>query len=92
MKTMTGEIRARGRLTIPKKIRNMLNLEDGQAVTFLAIGDSVIISPKRMDLDEARRQIRRTMKEANLTESELLADLRKERDARYRKRYGRRKN
>lgn len=50
MKTMTGEIRARGRLTIPKKIRNMLNLEDGQAVMFLAIGDSVIISPKRLDL------------------------------------------
>ena len=89
MKTMTGEIRARGRLTIPKKIRNMLNLEDGQAVMFLAIGDSVIISPQRLDLEEARRQMRRSMKEASLTESELLADLRKERVALYRKKSGR---
>jgi len=63
-----------------------------EAVTFLAIGDSVIISPKRLDLEEARRQIRRIMKEASLTESELLADLRKERDALYREKYGRRKN
>lgn len=92
MKTMTGEIKARGQLTIPKKIRDMLNLEEGQAVTFLAVGDSVIISPKRLDLDEARRQIRRIMKEANLTESELLADLRTERDALYKEKYGRRKN
>ena len=34
----------------------MLKLEEGQAVTFLAIGDSVIISLKRIELDEARRE------------------------------------
>jgi len=52
-----------------------------EAVTFLAIGDSVIISPKRSGLEEARRRIRRIMKEADLTESALLEDFRKERDA-----------
>ena len=56
MNTITGEIKAKGQLTVSKKIRDMLKLEEGQAVTFLAIGDSVIISPKRLDVDEARRQ------------------------------------
>ena len=92
MKTMTGEIKAKGQLTIPKKIREMLKLEEGQAVSLLAIGDSVIISPKRLELDEARRQIRRIMKDSGLTEAMLLAELKKERDALYREKYGKRRN
>ena len=88
MKSMTGEIKARGQLTIPKKIRDMLKLEEGQAVSLLAIGESVIISPKRLELDEARRQIRRIMKDSGLTEAVLLAELKKEREALYREKYG----
>jgi AbrB family looped-hinge helix DNA binding protein len=92
MNTMTGEIKARGQLTVPKKIRDMLKLEEGQAVTFLAIGDSVIISPKRLDVDEARRQIRRIVKESGLTEAAILADLKKERVSLYREKYGKKKS
>jgi AbrB family looped-hinge helix DNA binding protein len=92
MKTMTGEIKARGQLTVPKKIRDSLKFEVGQAVTFLTIGDSVIISPKRLDLDDARRQIRRIVKESGVTEEEILSDLKNEREALYREKYGRKKN
>lgn len=92
MKSMTGEIKARGQLTIPKKIREMLNLEEGQAVSLLPIGDSVIISPKRLELDEARRQIRRIMKDSGITEADLLAELKKERDVLYRETYGKKRN
>jgi antitoxin PrlF len=88
MNPMTGEIKTRGQLTVPKKIRDMLKLEEGQAVTFLAIGDSVIISPKRLDLDEARRQIRSIVKESGLTEAAILSDLKKERALLYREKYG----
>ena len=92
MKAITGAIKARGQLTVPKKIRDMLKLEEGQAVTFLTIGDSVIISPKRLDLDEARRQIRRIAKESGLTEAAILSDLKRERDALYREKYGKKKS
>lgn len=92
MKAITGAIKARGQLTVPKKIRDMLKLEEGQAVTFLTIGDSVIISPKRLDLDEARRQIRRIVKESGLTEAAILSDLKREREALYRENYGRKKS
>jgi antitoxin PrlF len=92
MNTITGEIKARGQLTVPKKIRDMLKLEEGQAVTFLAIGDSVIISPKRLDLDEARRQIRKIVKASGLTEVEILSELKKERESLYREKYGKKKS
>lgn len=88
MKVITGEIKAKGQLTVPKKIRDMLKLEEGQAVTFLAIGDSVIISPKRLDVEETRRQIRRIVRESGLTEESLLSELKKERQALYREKYG----
>jgi len=92
MNTITGEIKAKGQLTVPKKIRDMLKLEEGQAVTFLAIGDSVIISPKRLDVDEARRQIRRIVKESGLTAAAILSDLEKERESLYRGKYGKKKS
>jgi len=92
MKAMTGEIKARGQLTIPKKIREMLGLEEGQAVSLHTIGESVLVSPKRLELDEARRQIRRIMKDSGLSEAELLAELKKERDVLYREKYGKKRN
>jgi hypothetical protein len=45
----------------------MIHLEEGQAVSIIPIGDSVIVSPKRLELDEARREIRRIAKQADCT-------------------------
>ena len=55
VKTAVAEIKSRGQLTIPKKIRNASHLEEGQVVSIIPVGDSVIITPKRLELDEARR-------------------------------------
>ena len=63
MKPLTTEIKARGQFTIPKKIRVMGHLEEGQVVSIIPIGDSVIITPKRLALDEARREIGRYSKQ-----------------------------
>ena len=66
MKTFTAEIKSRGQLTIPKKIRIMSRLEEGQIVSIIPVGDSVIITPRRLELEEARREIKRILKEADL--------------------------
>ena len=47
---------------------------------------------KRFDLDEARRQIRRILKDSGLTETAILSDLKKEREALYREKYGKKKS
>ncbi len=90
-KTAVAEIKSRGQLTIPKKIRESSHLEEGQVVSIIPVGDSVIVTPKRLELDEARRQIRRIMKASGLSEKELLAGLKEERESLYRETYGKKR-
>lgn len=91
IKTVVAEIKTRGQLTIPKKIRDASHLEEGQIVSIIPVGDSVIITPKRLDLDEARRQIRKIMKASWLSEKELLKGLGDERALLYKEVYGKKK-
>ena len=88
MKAISTEIKSRGQLTIPKKIRDMIHLEGGQAVSILPVGDSVVITPRRLELDEARRQIRRILKQSNCSIEDLLAGLKEERTTLYKDVYG----
>jgi AbrB family looped-hinge helix DNA binding protein len=83
------EIKARGQLTIPKKIRETGRLGEGDWVTIIPAGDALIILPKRFDLDEARKKIRKIMKEVGITEEDLLKGLDEERAALYEEIYGR---
>ena len=87
-KPYTAEIKARGQLTIPKKIRQMKHLEEGQTVTLLPLGDVLIIAPRRLELDEARRRITKILKETGVTAEDMLAGLVREREILYKERYG----
>ena len=91
VKTAVAEIKSRGQLTIPKKIRDMSHLEEGQVVSIIPVGDSVIITPKRLELDEARRQIRKIIKASGLSEEELLTGLKEEREKLYKETYVKKK-
>ena len=88
MKSVTAEIKSRGQLTIPKKIRDMIHLEEGQTVSIIPAGDSVIISPKRLELDEARREILRIARQAGCSPEELVAGLKEERENLFQDIYG----
>jgi AbrB family looped-hinge helix DNA binding protein len=92
MKSITAEIKSRGQLTIPKKIRDMIHLEEGQTVSIIPTGDSVIISPKRLELDDARREIRRIAKQAGFSVEELVAGLKEEREILFKEVYGKKSN
>jgi AbrB family looped-hinge helix DNA binding protein len=92
MKPITTEIKSRGQLTIPKKIRVMSQLEEGQVVSIIPVGDSVIITPKRLDLDEARREMRKILKGSGLSAEDLLEGVREEREEVYRETYGKKKH
>lgn len=82
------EIKPRGQLTIPKKIREMSHLEEGQVVSIIPVGDSIIITPKRLDLDEARREIRKILKASGLSVEEVMVGLKNERENLYEEIYG----
>jgi AbrB family looped-hinge helix DNA binding protein len=88
IKPLTTEIKSRGQLTIPKKIRVMGHLEEGQVVSIIPVGDSVIITPKRLELDEARREMRKILKASGLSAEDLLTGLQEEREKLYQETYG----
>ena len=88
MKPVTTEIKPRGQLTIPKKIRVMGHLEEGQVVSIIPIGDSVLITPKRLALGEVRRELRKIIKASGLSEEDLLKGLQEEREGLYHETYG----
>lgn len=88
VKSVTAEIKARGQLTIPKKIREASHLEEGEIVFIIPVGDSIIVTPKRLELDEARRQFKKILKGSGLSVEELLKGLEEEREAVYREKYG----
>ena len=90
-KPAIAEIKARGQLTIPKKIREMSHIEEGNVVSILPIGDSLIITPKRLELDEARRQLRKLVKASGLTIEELIEGLKEERTELFKETYGAKK-
>jgi AbrB family looped-hinge helix DNA binding protein len=83
-----AEIKSRGQLTIPKKIREISNLEEGQVVTILPIGNSVFITPKRLELDEARRELKKILRNSGCSLEELLTGIHEERESLYKEIYG----
>lgn len=66
----------------------MSHLEEGQIVSIIPMGDSVIITPRRLELDDARGEIKRIMKAAGLSPEDLLAGLKEEREKLYQETYG----
>jgi len=90
-KAAVAEIKARGQLTIPKKIRETSHIEEGDVVSILPVGDSLIVTPKRLELDEARRQLKKLLKASTLTIEELIEGLREERGDLFKETYGAKK-
>jgi len=88
IKPYIAEIKSRGQLTIPKKIREMSHLEEGQVVSIIPVGDSIIITTKRLELDEARRELRKILKASGLSAEDLIAGIKEERERLYQETYG----
>jgi AbrB family looped-hinge helix DNA binding protein len=91
VRPVTAEIKSRGQLTIPKKIRVMSHLEEGQIVSIIPVGDSVIITPRRLELEDARREIKKILKETGISPEDLLAGLKEEREKLYQETYGKKR-
>ncbi len=87
-KPYRSHIRERGQLTIPKEVREKGALYDGEAVTIIPLGDSILVTPKKLGLEEARREIRKIMKVAGITPDELLAGMKEEREKLFEETYG----
>ena len=86
-KPYLAEVKSRGQLTIPKRVREAGHLEEGQSVSIIPIGDSLLVTPKTLKLEDARRELRRIMRVSGISLEALLDGLSEERDLLYRETY-----
>lgn len=91
VKTFATSIKARGQLTIPKQLRAAGLLEEGQVVDIIPVGDAVLVAPRRIELEEARRQVRRILRASGLSAEDVLSGLSEERETLYKEVYGKRR-
>lgn len=91
VKPYSTEIRSRGQLTIPKRIREAGAMEEGQSVTIIPIGDSLLVTPKTLKLEDAKRELRKLLKSSGVTLKDLIAGLEEARDHVYGDSYGKKK-
>jgi AbrB family looped-hinge helix DNA binding protein len=81
-------VRQRGQMTIPHKVRDELLIEEGDVLTLVRIGDTLLLSPASLKGPELADEFARLMAEKELSLADLLADLPQIREEIYRERYG----
>jgi len=84
------EIRQRGQVTIPKSVRDASGLDEGCSVTLIPLGESILIAPQKLGLDEARRKIQQAIRSTGMSPDEVLAGLATERQALFEDTYAKR--
>ena len=87
--TAASEVRERGEITIPKKIRESFHLDPGQRVEFIPLGShGVLMTSKRLELEDARRAIQRILRQTKASPKKVLKGLKTAREEIYEKHYG----
>lgn len=71
----TVQIRQRGTLTLPAKLRAKYNLEEGDVLTLIDLEDAFFISPKVSVVPKLAAEIERLREEAGLSVEDLLEGL-----------------
>lgn len=85
------EIRQRGQITIPKSVRDASGLDAGCSVTLIPLGESILIAPQKLGLDEARRKIQQAIRATGLSPDEVLGGLAEERQKLFEDLYAKRR-
>ncbi len=80
MQIYTVQIRERGQLTLPRKVRTQLSLDSGDALTLVQIDDILLLSPKQPALPKLAEEFSSLMNESGVTLADLLQGLEKERE------------
>lgn len=88
MAMTTVQIRQRGTLTLPAKLRAKYNLDEGDVLTLVDLGDAFFLSPKVSVVPKLAAEIERLREEAGLSVEDLLDGLDEQRRRYYKEQYG----
>ena len=82
------QIRNKGSLTLPVELRRRYQLEEGDVLTLIDLGEGAfLLTPQRTRMDRIGERISQAMLEEGVTLDELMAALDEERERYYQERY-----
>jgi len=84
----TLQIRSKGTITLPARLRKKYDLEEGDTLTLIDLGEGkFILKPNESKVAIIGDRIARQLKEENVTLEDLLATLDEERERYYKEHY-----
>jgi len=84
----TLQIRGKGTITLPASLRKKYNLEEGEVLTLIDLGEgTILLKPMVSEVNKLSRQIAKRLKEENVSLDDLLQTLDEERKTYYEKHY-----
>ena len=84
----TLQIRGKGTITLPANFRKKYNLEEGESLSLIDVGDgSFFLVPVESKMMKSADKVAKAVKEANVTLEELFEVLDEERKSYYQEHY-----
>lgn len=80
-------LRQRGQITVPREVRDRLNMNEGDTLTLVQVGSALILTPKRPVVPLLADRIVELMEKDGVTLADLLLGLEEERAAIYQERW-----
>ncbi|MBK7216641.1 MAG: AbrB/MazE/SpoVT family DNA-binding domain-containing protein [Candidatus Promineofilum sp.] len=81
------QVRQRGQVTIPRRLRESLAIEEGDTLTVFQAGDALLLAPRPLQTPQLIDRMADMLDESGVTLADLLADLPRIREEIYRERY-----
>ena len=79
-KTFYVQISQRGVITLPKPLRQAYGLKSGDVVTLVDLGNALVISPRRSQVDQLAEEISQALSERGETLETMVKALREQRE------------
>lgn len=79
MESRTVQVRGRGTVTLPARIRERYDLADGDPLTLIDLDGAILLSPRLSVADKLSAEIEYLKTEAGLSLDDLLDGLREQR-------------
>lgn len=79
MESKTIQVRGRGTVTLPARIRERYDLADGDPLTLVDLDGAILLSPRVSVADKLSSEIEYLLSEAGLSLEEMLDGLREQR-------------
>ena len=84
----TLQIRSKGTITLPASLRKKYNLEEGEVLTIIDLGEgTILLKPMVSQVNKLSNQIAKRLKEENVSLEDLLKVLDEERKIYYQEHY-----